>query len=275
MASDDFEDDQNDFDSDIETGIDTGLDDDNHEFDGDEPGLDAEDKLDTEETPKERSAREHRETAQQRINKVIAERNIERDARLRLERENAELRQQQQEREHEYDKSTLEQLREKKLEALALDDFQAIVDIDEKIMELKARPTTTYVTGPATPPAADTGNEPEPPYIPEAMDAWQQKNAWIFEDNNPRTVKAKRLYNKLLDDGFDPEDTDTFAELDKQLKRQIPPPSNSPDRGQATPTGTIQFTNEDKKLMIEVGMNPNEPDHRKRWLQSKKEVANG
>lgn len=212
---------------------------------------------------------------QKRINKVVQQRNIERDKRVALEQEAAKLREQLNKLQTDTAKETIAQLKQKKLEALEIDDHQAVLDIDEQLMEQKLREQYQRET-PPTQEQDQQGNYSLE--LPKAMDDWQTANQWIFDDTDPKTAKAKQIYAELINEGFDAEDPDTFVELDKKLNKQpraAPPPTSPPDRGQVTESGQFQFTSKDKELMQEFGLDPNNKEHRKQWAISKKEAQNG
>lgn len=254
MVSEDFEE--------VDNDIDLSLDDEELET----PEL-------PEPEPDEEDDQDYSKKVNKRIGKIVAQRNRERDQRLAeqsrreaIEQENMELRQALQQQRETTDQSTLEQLRKQKKDALEIDDYDAIVDIDEKIMDHKTRQAPVFEPQP----------EPQPQpvaEVPEALQSWQQDNQWVFDPNHPKTVKANALYAKLLDSGFEPDDPDTFKELDKKLKREVPPPTPSPDRGQVTAIGGTQFTVEDKRLMPEFGLDPDNKEHRRQWAISKKQAA--
>ena len=58
--------------------------------------------------------------------------------------------------------------------------------------------------------------EPDP-----KAEAWAQKNEW-FGSDEPMTLVAFNIHNKLLEQGFDPEDSMYYDEIDKQMRAEFP-----------------------------------------------------
>jgi len=50
---------------------------------------------------------------------------------------------------------------------------------------------------------------------------WAQKNEW-FGSDEPMTLVAFNIHNKLLEQGFDPEDSMYYDEIDKQMRAEFP-----------------------------------------------------
>ena len=207
--------------------------------------------------------KDYSKKVQQRISKVVQQRNIERDRRAALEKENNELREALHKNNAKASDDTIAQLKKQKVDALEIGDYQAVSDIDDQLMDYRTQQ-----------PVQETQQQPQAE-LPKTLTDWQQKNQWVFDNNNPKTKKANEIYAALLDEGYDDNDPDLFSELDKKLKRQIPPPTSSPDRGQVTAGNGVQFTAQDKELMTEFGLDPNNQVHRKQWAISKKAANNG
>ena len=58
--------------------------------------------------------------------------------------------------------------------------------------------------------------EPDP-----KAEEWAQKNEW-FGSDEPMTLVAFNIHNKLLEQGFDPEDSMYYDEIDKQMRAEFP-----------------------------------------------------
>jgi hypothetical protein len=69
------------------------------------------------------------------------------------------------------------------------------------------------------------GTIPQVPYQPtpdEKATEWAQKNSWFGKDN-AMTYTAFDLHKKLVDDeGYDPQSTDYYGELDRRIKLEFP-----------------------------------------------------
>ncbi len=58
--------------------------------------------------------------------------------------------------------------------------------------------------------------EPDP-----KAEEWAQKNEWFGADE-PMTLVAFNIHNKLLEQGFDPDDPMYYDEIDKQMRAEFP-----------------------------------------------------
>jgi len=234
---------------------------------------------------------------QKRLDKLVYERNVEREARAKdaeklaaLNAEQEELKAQIEElRQHRKkeieDQSTQEleskrkALLQRKKEALEIGEYDEIVEIDDELMELKIQsrqPKSVPVVQKQTPqPATPEPTQPEPAPVantPQAQQNWETNNAWIFDVNQKsRLEKANKIFRELLDDGYDLDDPDTYVQLDRKLKRETPPPAGAPDRGQVVGSNSkTAFTAEDKKRMAAWGLDPNDPRQRQEWIKNRK-----
>jgi len=251
------------------------------------------------ETPKEEDddKESYSRRVQKRLDKLVYERNVEREARAKdaeelaaFRTEQAELKAQIEElrqyRKKEAEDQSIQELESKrkallqrKKEALEINEYDEVVEIDDELMELKIQsrqqkpePVVQKQTPPPTPPATPE-QEPAPvANTPQAQQNWETNNAWIFDVNQkPRLEKANKIFRELLDDGYDLDDPDTYVQLDKKLKRETPPPAGAPDRGQVVGSNSkTAFTAEDKKRMAAWGLDPNDPRQRQEWIKNRK-----
>jgi len=104
---------------------------------------------------------------------------------------------------------------------------------------------------------------------------WMQGNK-RFNVDNGYTAYVNEEYDRLLDDGYDPEDKALYAELDKRLgrnqkakpRRQAAPPPNTG----TTPAGSSKssrLTKSDLSRMEDWGLDSKDPTARKEWLANK------
>jgi len=119
----------------------------------------------------------------------------------------------------------------------------------------------------------EQGNYPE---IPDVQMDWMQSNERFNRDNG-YTAYVNEEYDRLLDDGYDPEDKALYAELDKRLgrnqkpkkrRRQAAPPPNTG----TTPAGSSKssrLTKSDLSRMEDWGLDSKDPTARKEWLANK------
>jgi hypothetical protein len=239
---------------------------------------DDEDNTSPVQEPKEEE-RESKESyskrVQKRIDLLAYERNIERDRVAKLEAEIEELKRH---REKEVVAQTAQEidaqrkeLLQKKKDALEVGDYDAVVDLDEKLIDLKTQKQPSFdENGKYGKP--EVQQQPQP-IIPKAMADWEAKNQWVYEQSNKEKVdKANALLEVLRLDGYELDDPDTYAELDRRLTKQriIPPPTGAPDRGQLSGgSKDTQFTAKDKQLMRDWGLDPDNAKHRAEWIKNR------
>jgi hypothetical protein len=248
-------------------------DDDVIEHEGLEEGIeDVSEELEEKQQTEEEDKESYSKRVQKRIDKIHWKFSTELEKRDReaaeLKAELEALRKAQQEQHEERSNQSLEQSRKELLdrrkEALEIGDYDEVNNIDDKLLDIKIQ-AKAPVQKPVVRQEPPARQEP----INEAMAAWQQKNSWVFESTNrSRVEKANAVLAKILEDGFDVDEPETYAELDKRLKREMPPPTGAPDRGQVA-GGDRGFTAEDRKMMIGFGLNPNDPKVRKLWIKNK------
>jgi len=135
---------------------------------------------------------------------------------------------------------------------------------------------------------AQTDNQQ--PQIPETMGKWLKANSWYQSGQNPRAARlAAELFEDIRQDGFDPNDTSTYAELNKRIRAAIPraadtikdiesaaptrrrevgpPTGTSSADGRAAPVSGARrtFTDQDKARMRAFDIEDT-PENRKIWL---------
>jgi len=128
------------------------------------------------------------------------------------------------------------------------------------------------------------------PQIPETMGKWLKANSWYQSGQNPRAARlAAELFEDIRQDGFDPNDTSTYAELNKRIRAAIPraadtikdiesaaptrrrevgpPTGTSSADGRAAPASGARrtFTDQDKARMRAFDIEDT-PENRKIWL---------
>ena len=135
---------------------------------------------------------------------------------------------------------------------------------------------------------AQTDNQQ--PQIPETMGKWLKANSWYQSGQNPRAARlAAELFEDIRQDGFDPNDAGTYAELNKRIRAAIPraadtikdiesaaptrrresgpPTGTSSADGRAAPASGARrtFTDQDKARMRAFDIEDT-PENRKIWL---------
>lgn len=129
----------------------------------------------------------------------------------------------------------------------------------------------------------------QPPANPRA-DAWIQRNSSWYGQNGYEhlTSAAETIDKKLYAEGYDPTSAEYFAELDRRLNQSVKlpnreqpqrrqQPSVAPvDRGGATrPSNRVVLTREDRNFMLQVKLNPNNPDDVKAYAAEKLRLERG
>ena len=113
---------------------------------------------------------------------------------------------------------------DKKAEVEALTAISQLGYEQGKLAEIKSRQKmeeTAKETVRKQGPGAQYPTQPTPPPDPKAED-WAEKNEWFGKDN-AMTYTAFDMHKKLVDDeGYDPQSTDYYGELDRRIKLEFP-----------------------------------------------------
>ena len=113
---------------------------------------------------------------------------------------------------------------------------------------------------------------------------WLEQNDWFY---NPMKADKKRqadsIYLALVNEGFDPNDSETYDELDRRLssgksthRATNQPSALAPDRGKATqsaPGKGGSISREELLVMRELNLDPNNEAHRRAWIANRKKGA--
>ena len=215
---------------------------------------------------------------QKRIDKLTYERNIGNERIQRLESEVEELKQHNQQKqvaqtEQEIDAQRKDLIQQKK-DALEIGDYDRVIELDEQLVDLKLKTQPTQSERQPSQSTQQTQRPQQaeqPPPQPQAMADWEAKNAWVYDQaQKARLDKANGILAELFQAGYTADDPDTYEELDRKLKRIVPPPTGAPDRGQITGgSKDTAFTAKDKQMMRDWGLDPENPKHRSEWIKNK------
>jgi hypothetical protein len=121
---------------------------------------------------------------------------------------------------------------------------------------------------------------------PEAA-AWLANNGEWFDDPSKQRYRdyAISVEQRLLRQGYAPDDPDLYQELDRTLHKQFPglfgkkqrqssPPVSGVPRGESPPSKPRnRLTKDDLAKMRKYSFDPNNPEHRKAWLLKDKELS--
>lgn len=224
----------------------------------------------------EEGENKHSKKVQKRIDKLVYERNVEREEKARLAAEAAQLRAELDKYAQKDNESLAERQKElakQKVAALEEGDYERVAEIDDEVMDIKVRLNSPSQQAPQPVPQQQQTTQ-----APSHVAAWEQKNQWIFE-NSPKAQFAKQKFNELVQQGYDYNDPDTLAELEnilsKQFKREVPPSPGVVDRGYTVGNddSNTGFSSRDKSDMEDFGLNPNDPKHRAMWVKNKRASA--
>lgn len=158
--------------------------------------------------------------------------------------------------------------------ALAAGDQEKLFDIQVRIAEavaqkqqMEARRAAAIppknASGSEAPPATATA---KPPRLSAAAQEWRRENSWWLNKDKVATAAVRELANEMVSEGWDPNDSDYFEELDRRLRAELPHkfrdnqakrPATLQNRGNPGPTGgklTVRITPEDRELANRMGI---------------------
>jgi hypothetical protein len=220
---------------------------------------------------------------EKRINKLVAERNAERDRVAQLERDLNAVKAKtgkdytEQDASEITNKITQLKAQRKQFADVLSDsyDYEEAERIDDELIDLRLQEREARNSKNAQQHRQEEANQPTPPS--EAMQDWQERNGWVFrpDKHKDRLNNANQIYDQLLKDGFDANDEDTYKELDKRLagkstQSRERPETNGVARGEtSSPNETKGFTNADKEAMRKWGLNPNDAEARTEYMRNK------
>jgi len=151
-------------------------------------------------------------------------------------------------------------------EALEKDDLDAFDKLDSELIDIRLeRRTQRQATADA---------DPEDALAPEAK-AWIDRNPW-FRSDAQRASKVKQIAAEL-EGQYDTNDPELYAEIDRRIAAEKPKPTASATRagavagvnrggGQPKKGGSEKLTRADLTKMAKYGLDPNNQDHRRGWL---------
>ena len=102
----------------------------------------------------------------------------------------------------------------KRIAALAFENAK----LEQRKQEIPVAQPTQLADGGKLPPQPTTQDLPAPD--PQA-EAWAAKNTWFGQDR-AMTYTAFEIHKDLVNEGFDPQSTEYYAEVDKRIKVDFP-----------------------------------------------------
>ena len=225
---------------------------------------------------KQDDTEEYSKKVNKRINKLVAERNIERDENTKLRDRLDKLEQSQHEATQERVNSDIDSrvadIKRRKMAHMDDGEYEKAEELNDELLDLKIKKHQ-----PAEVQPEQQYQQSEQYQQPQAEVEWTKNNDWFNSNSNPsRSNYAKALFSDLLQEGYDPNDAELYSELDERLgnkppQREKPPLQAVPDRGTVTGSSKqVKFTQRDTQLMRDYGLDPNNTDHRTAWLENKR-----
>jgi len=113
--------------------------------------------------------------------------------------------------------------------------------------------------------------------IAGAANDWMDDNKGWIKSDPAKFKRAQRLSNKLESEGYSVNDGELYEELDKRLNRNQEPArrqqhdmGNIPDGKKIDDSKpSARLTSEDKRLMTQYSLSPDNAEHRQAWLEGK------
>ena len=213
---------------------------------------------------------------QKRINKLVAQRNVEREENRQLRDRVGQLEEKFTASDHKRESREINdkvaEIKKRKMAFMDEGEYEKAEDLNDELFDLKIEQRNK--------PKQVEREAPQTPQIPEAQQAWVDSNEWYGSNAQaPKAQYANALYQEIVNEGYDPDDADTYSELDKRLDNtnpqnkpvRKPPGQIPPDRGSVSGSSTqVKFTQRDVNTMREYGLDPNDPAQRKEWLNNKR-----
>lgn len=247
-----------------------------HEVDEDETELEAEGEAEGEgEQGFSSDDEEYGKKVRKRIGKEVSKRKVvesERDVYRReaeeAKREIAEMRSAQYEEEK--GRLTKELEDDRKLASAALEEGETdkYLDYQDKMTDKKVKLSRSEQEQEFRDNARPGKKDNE---LSTAANGWMDENKEWIKKNPSKFKRAQRLSNMLEKEGYSVEDGDLYEELDKRLNQSQKP---SQQDNLHVPTGDgggeknnkVRLTSEDKRLMTQYELDPNNAEHRKAWI---------
>lgn len=209
---------------------------------------------------------------------------------------------QEQERKFESEKAKVDQkladLKAKKIEAKEEGDTAAEVEIDDQILDLRAKLRTQEAEIEKARKEVDTTPQPVGDDTPPAGLKWLKKYPQ-FHTNQQFQKVVLRADGMVADRGFDRNEDDYYAEIEKIVAVQFPEivkkankttrkkqvrdtarrkkrsavggtqRAGTQRKATKSRTGRIRLTKADQRNMQMFGMDPKDPEHIKNWAEAK------
>lgn len=188
--------------------------------------------------------------------------------------------------------SKAEDLKKRRDKALDDGDLAAYNDLNDELTEVKIEMRERRRAPAEKPVADDTPRKSKAPKMSQAASDWVEKNGdWLSTDKE-KTAAAAKIEQQLVKEGYDVNDSDLYEELDRRLGSyddpepvgdvdevdddDTPPargattgvPRDSSSRAPRSRPGAINKG--DLQKMARAGLDPNDPGHRKAWLDRNK-----
>ena len=182
----------------------------------------------------------------------------------RFEKMYAEVKKQHRDSEESSYNDQMKDLESRKAKAVDEGDMEEYDKVATQIMDLRLKQTSRPAE-PKTPPP------PSEPTYSEAAQDWLDNNSNWFQKDKKRTQFAIAEEKKLMSEGYEVTDPDTYEELDRRIEKRF---GETEDKDTSVPRSTRRqprrkrsngegrITKENLETMRKYGMDPNDPKQR-------------
>ena len=205
---------------------------------------------------------------------------------LALQKENVELKRGNAEEATKRYQADYDSAKSELREAIETGDTDKQVDINDRMIDLKAKTVQSQIESESFVDPVDTGNP--------ALEAWMGKNPWYSDSkNSAHQDVVHRIDKEMVNSGKDPRDPAYFVELNRRLSEALPDlftggaqkqevreqkprrsgPPVAPQRAAASSgrrgSNQVVLTRADLRSMEEFGLDPNNRDHIKAFARER------
>jgi len=166
----------------------------------------------------------------------------------------------------------VKKLRQEKIDALQIEDFDRVSEIDDELLEVKLAERARPVQ-----PAPKPVQQPVQDNRTRAQIDWETRNEAVVKDPQ-KAEKANKILQRLVQEaGIAPDDPKLWTLLDRNMNRTKPPaPAGNGQSGEASNNSQVAgLTREDLETIKSLGYDPKNPVFQKEFLRAKRAAANG
>lgn len=174
----------------------------------------------------------------------------------------------------------LEDLKAARRRAYEEGDLETYDKLDDQYLDAKAEALVNRQAPKQQARQPQQQAQPQQEAIPTTMKLWMDDNSGWF-NNRPESAQkvkaANAMFDVMTDEGFDENDPQTYAELNRRLsaagviakRSRDPMGAAPPNRYAGGPSSKSEFSNEDARIMRKYGLDPNDPKVRASYMRDK------